>query len=345
MSKLTRPKNYKQLLDTKQTEQGIKLIKDFFQQNISTELRLRRVTAPLFVLKGLGINDDLNGVERPVTFPIKDLNDAKAEVVHSLAKWKRLTLAEYNVEPSYGIYTDMNAIRADEELDNLHSLYVDQWDWEAVMTREQRNIEFLKDVVKRIYSAILRTEFLVCERYYQLEPFLPKDIHFIHSEDLLAMYPDKTTKEREDLIAKKYGAVFIIGIGGNLANGLPHDGRAPDYDDWTTESGKGKRGLNGDILIWYPILEQAVELSSMGIRVDEESLIRQLKLTGKEERSQLYFHQKLLNGELPLSIGGGIGQSRLCMVLLHKAHVGEIQASIWPEEMRSECKLLGMPLI
>ena len=345
MSKLTRPKNYKQLLDTKQTEQGIKLIKDFFQQNISTELRLRRVTAPLFVLKGLGINDDLNGVERPVTFPIKDLNDAKAEVVHSLAKWKRLTLAEYNVEPSYGIYTDMNAIRADEELDNLHSLYVDQWDWEAVMTREQRNIEFLKDVVKRIYSAILRTEFLVCERYYQLEPFLPKDIHFIHSEDLLAMYPDKTTKEREDLIAKKYGAVFIIGIGGKLANGLPHDGRAPDYDDWTTESGKGKRGLNGDILIWYPILEQAVELSSMGIRVDEESLIRQLKLTGKEERSQLYFHQKLLNGELPLSIGGGIGQSRLCMVLLHKAHVGEIQASIWPEEMRSECKLLGMPLI
>ena len=345
MSKLTRPKNYKQLLDTKQTEQGIKLIKDFFQQNISTELRLRRVTAPLFVLKGLGINDDLNGVERPVTFPIKDLNDAKAEVVHSLAKWKRLTLAEYNVEPSYGIYTDMNAIRADEELDNLHSLYVDQWDWEAVMTREQRNIEFLKDVVKRIYSAILRTEFLVCERYYQLEPFLPKDIHFIHSEDLLAMYPDKTTKEREDLIVKKYGAVFIIGIGGKLANGLPHDGRAPDYDDWTTESGKGKRGLNGDILIWYPILEQAVELSSMGIRVDEESLIRQLKLTGKEERSQLYFHQKLLNGELPLSIGGGIGQSRLCMVLLHKAHVGEIQASIWPEEMRSECKLLGMPLI
>ena len=345
MSKLTRPKNYKQLLDTKQTEQGIKLIKDFFQQNISTELRLRRVTAPLFVLKGLGINDDLNGVERPVTFPIKDLNDAKAEVVHSLAKWKRLTLAEYNVEPSYGIYTDMNAIRADEELDNLHSLYVDQWDWEAVMTREQRNIEFLKDVVKRIYSAILRTEFLVCERYYQLEPFLPKDIHFIHSEDLLAMYPDKITKEREDLIAKKYGAVFIIGIGGKLANGLPHDGRAPDYDDWTTESGKGKRGLNGDILIWYPILEQAVELSSMGIRVDEESLIRQLKLTGKEERSQLYFHQKLLNGELPLSIGGGIGQSRLCMVLLHKAHVGEIQASIWPEEMRSECKLLGMSLI
>ena len=222
MSKLTRPKNYKQLLDTKQTEQGIKLIKDFFQQNISTELRLRRVTAPLFVLKGLGINDDLNGVERPVTFPIKDLNDAKAEVVHSLAKWKRLTLAEYNVEPSYGIYTDMNAIRADEELDNLHSLYVDQWDWEAVMTREQRNIEFLKDVVKRIYSAILRTEFLVCERYYQLEPFLPKDIHFIHSEDLLAMYPDKTTKEREDLIAKKYGVSeeSIININGMTSDKL-----------------------------------------------------------------------------------------------------------------------------
>ena len=239
----------------------------------------------------------------------------------------------------------MNAIRADEELDNLHSLYVDQWDWEAVMTREQRNLDFLKNVVKRIYAAILRTEFLVCERYPSLKPFLPQDIHFIHSEDLLAMYPDKSAKERENLIAQKYGAVFVIGIGGKLANGEPHDGRAPDYDDWTTECGKGKKGLNGDILIWYPILGQAVELSSMGIRVDKESLVRQLKLAGEEEREQLYFHRKLLNGELPLSIGGGIGQSRLCMVLLHKAHLGEIQASIWPEEMRSECKALGMNLI
>ena len=345
MSKIMKPIDYESVLDMRQTEQGIKLIKEFFQQNLSTELRLRRVTAPLFVLQGLGLNDDLNGVERPVTFPIKDLGDAKAEVVHSLAKWKRLTLAEYHVEPGYGVYTDMNAIRADEELDNLHSLYVDQWDWEAVITRDQRNLDFLKNIVRRIYAAILRTEFLVCERYCKLNPFLPQEIHFIHSEDLLAMYPDKSVKEREDLIAKKYGAVFIIGIGGKLANGEPHDGRAPDYDDWTTECGDGKKGLNGDILIWYPVLGRAVELSSMGIRVDQESLTRQLEITGKQDRAKLYFHQKLLNGELPLSVGGGIGQSRLCMVLLQKAHLGEIQASIWPDEMRKECHELGMTLI
>ncbi len=345
MSKLIKPIDYQPLLGLKQTEQGIKQIKDFFQANLSTELRLRRVTAPLFVLKGLGINDDLNGVERPVSFPIKDLGDARAEVVHSLAKWKRLTLAEYDVEPGYGVYADMNAIRADEELDNLHSLYVDQWDWEAVITPEERNLDFLKRVVRRIYAAILRTEYLTCETYSQLKPFLPREIHFIHSEDLLALYPDKPVKEREDLIAKKYGAVFIIGIGGKLANGEPHDGRAPDYDDWTTETVEGKRGLNGDILIWYPVLGRSVELSSMGIRVDKEALLRQLKLSGKEERLQLYFHQKLVNGELPLSIGGGIGQSRLCMVLLHKAHVGEIQASIWSEEMIRECASLGMTLI
>ena len=345
MGQVIKPVKYEALLDTKQTEQGIKLIKEFFQQNLSTELRLRRVTAPLFVLKGLGINDDLNGVERAVTFPIKDLGDAQAEVVHSLAKWKRLSLAEYQIEPGYGIYTDMNAIRADEELDNLHSLYVDQWDWEAVITREQRTVGFLKDIVRRIYAAILRTEFLVCERYPELKPFLPPNIHFIHSEELLQMYPDKTVKEREDLIAEKYGAVFIIGIGGKLSNGEPHDGRAPDYDDWTTVGENGLQGLNGDILIWYPVLNRSVELSSMGIRVDDESLLRQLKLTGKEERKELYFHKKLLEGELPLSVGGGIGQSRLCMVLLHKAHLGEIQSSIWPCEMRKECAELGMPLI
>lgn len=329
----------------RQTEQGIKLIKDFFQQNLSTELRLHRVTAPLFVLKGLGINDDLNGVERPVTFPIKDLGDAKAEVVHSLAKWKRLTLAEYNIEPGYGVYADMNAIRADEELDNLHSLYVDQWDWEMVMTREQRNLDFLKDIVRRIYAAIRRTEYLVCESYSVIKPFLPSEIHFIHSEDLLQMYPDKDVKERENLICKKYGAVFIIGIGDKLSDGKPHDGRAPDYDDWTTPNSDGRKGLNGDILIWYPTLNRAVELSSMGIRVDKEALLRQLKLTGQESRVNLYFHKKLLAGELPLSIGGGIGQSRLCLVLLHKAHLGEIQASIWPEDMIEECKKLGMAII
>lgn len=345
MSTVIKPINYQSLLDPKQTEQGIKLIKEFFQQNLSTELRLRRVTAPLFVLKGLGINDDLNGVERAVTFPIKDLGDAKAEVVHSLAKWKRLTLAEYNIEPGYGIYTDMNAIRADEELDNLHSLYVDQWDWEAVITREQRTLAYLKSVVERIYAAIRRTEYLTCETYPQIKPFLPEHITFIHSEDLLQMYPDKSPKEREDAICKKYGAVFVIGIGGKLSDGKKHDGRAPDYDDWSTMSEEGKQGLNGDILIWYPVLGRSFELSSMGIRVDKESLLRQLKLEHQEEREKLYFHKKLLAGELPLSIGGGIGQSRLCMVLLHKGHIGEIQASIWPEDMRKECKALGMTLI
>lgn len=345
MSMLIKPIGYQRLLDMKQTEQGIKLIKEFFQANLSTELRLRRVTAPLFVLKGLGINDDLNGVERPVTFPIKDLGDARAEVVHSLAKWKRLTLAEYHIEPGYGVYTDMNAIRADEELDNLHSLYVDQWDWEEVITREQRTLAFLKDVVNRIYAAILRTEYLVCETYPQIKPFLPEKIHFIHAEDLLRMYPGKSPKEREDAICQAYGAVFIIGIGGKLSNGEKHDGRAPDYDDWSTIAENGQAGLNGDILIWYPVLGRSFELSSMGIRVDKESLVRQLKIEGKEERLQLFFHQQLINDRLPLSIGGGIGQSRLCMVLLHKGHIGEIQASIWPDDMREECRQLGMTLI
>lgn len=345
MSKLIKPTGYKALLDTKQTEQAIKQIKDFFQENLSTELRLSRVTAPLFVLQGLGINDDLNGVERPVTFPIKDLGDAKAEVVHSLAKWKRLTLAEYHIEPGYGIYTDMNAIRADEELDNLHSLYVDQWDWEAVITQEERTLSYLKNVVERIYAAILRTEYLTCETYKEIKPFLPRKIHFIHSEELLQMYPNLSPKEREDAICKKYGAVFIIGIGGKLSDGKKHDGRAPDYDDWSTVAEDGRAGLNGDILIWYPVLERSFELSSMGIRVDQEALSRQLKLEGKEDRKQLFFHRQLLDGRLPLSIGGGIGQSRLCMVMLHKAHIGEIQASIWPDDMRAECAQLGMPLI
>ena len=345
MSNLIKPIDYKALLDVKQTEQGIKLIKEFFQQNLSTELRLRRVTAPLFVLKGLGINDDLNGVERAVTFPVKDLQDAEAEVVHSLAKWKRLTLGEYGIEPGYGIYTDMNAIRADEELDNLHSLYVDQWDWEAVITKEQRTLAYLKDTVQRIYAAIRRTEYLTCETYSQIKPFLPEKISFVHSEELLKMYPGMSAKEREDAICKERGAVFVIGIGGKLSDGKKHDGRAPDYDDWSTVAEDGSIGLNGDILIWYPVLGRSFELSSMGIRVDKDALVRQLQIEGKEERLQLYFHKKLMADELPLSIGGGIGQSRLCMVLLHKAHIGEIQASIWPEEMRKQCRELGMPLI
>ena len=345
MSKLIHPEHYQALLTPKQTEQGIKQIKDFFQQNLSTELRLSRATAPLFVLKGLGINDDLNGVERPVTFPIKDLGEARAEVVHSLAKWKRLTLAEYGIQPGYGIYTDMNAIRADEELDNLHSLYVDQWDWEAVITPEERTLAYLKDVVRRIYAAILRTEYLTCETNSQIHPFLPCDIHFIHAEELLQRYPGLSPHEREDAICRELGAVFLIGIGGKLSNGQKHDGRAADYDDWSTVAENGLPGLNGDILIWYPVLGRSVELSSMGIRVDKEALLRQLKIEHQEEREQLYFHRQLLAGKLPQSIGGGIGQSRLCMVLLHKAHIGEIQASIWPEQMRKECQALGMPLI
>lgn len=346
MSQLIIPKDYHAALDLQQTEIAIKKIKDFFLSSISTELRLRRVTAPLFVLKGLGMNDDLNGIERPVTFPIKDMNEAEAEVVHSLAKWKRVTLAEYQVKPGYGIITDMNAIRADEEMDNLHSLYVDQWDWERVMPENSRNVDYLKKIVNRIYNAILRTEYFICETYPQLNPFLPEDVYFIHSEELMQRYPDMSPKEREHAICKEHGAVFIIGIGSELSNGEKHDTRAPDYDDYTTMSeSTGLPGLNGDLLIWYPILERSIELSSMGIRVDQETLCRQLTMSGKEDRKKLYFHSRLLEGSLPQSIGGGIGQSRLCMILLHKAHVGETQSSIWPDDMRKQCKEAGMTLI
>lgn len=345
MSYLITPEHYRPLLDMKQTEQGIKQIKDFFQQNLSTELRLRRVTAPLFVLKGLGINDDLNGVERAVTFPIKDLGDARAEVVHSLAKWKRLTLAEYDIQPGYGIYTDMNAIRADEELGNLHSLYVDQWDWERVIRPEDRNVEFLKRIVRRIYAAMLRTEYMISEAYPQLTPSLADEIHFIHAEELLQRYPTLTAKEREHAIAKEYGSVFIIGIGGQLSNGEPHDLRAPDYDDWSTPNDDGYQGLNGDIIVWNEILGRSFELSSMGIRVNKEVMRQQLRLRGMEEREKLYFHQRLLRDKLPPCVGGGIGQSRLCMLLLKKAHIGEIQASIWPEAMVADCAKAGIPII
>lgn len=345
MSYLIKPDGYKPVLDLKQTELAIKQIKEFFQQNLSTELRLRRVTAPLFVLQGLGINDDLNGVERAVTFPIKDLGDARAEVVHSLAKWKRLTLAEYSIPQGYGIYTDMNAIRADEELGNLHSLYVDQWDWERVIGEENRNVEFLKKIVERIYAAMLRTEYMVYEMYPELKPSLAEEIHFIHAEELLQMYPDLTPKEREHAIAKKYGAVFIIGIGSELSNGEPHDNRAPDYDDWSTPNSDGYKGLNGDIIVWNELLGRSFELSSMGIRVNKQVMQQQLQLTHKQDRENLYFHQRILNDTLPLCIGGGIGQSRLCMLFLKKAHIGEIQSSIWPEEMKEECLKANIQLI
>ena len=344
MSYLIIPEGYKALLDLKQTEHGIKLIKDFFQMNLSSELRLRRVTAPLFVLQGTGINDDLNGVESPVSFAISDMGGVKAEVVHSLAKWKRLMLAEYGLEPGYGIYTDMNAIRADEELGNLHSLYVDQWDWERVITPGQRNVKFLKEIVCRIFSAMKRTEYMVSETF-EITPCLPENIHFIHSEELRELYPDLTPKDRENAIAKKFGAVFIIGIGCQLKDGTKHDGRAPDYDDYSSEGLNGLPGLNGDLIIWNDLLDRAVELSSMGIRVDKATMLKQLKEEGKEERLNLYFHKRLMDGSLPLSIGGGIGQSRLCMFYLRKAHIGEIQASIWPENMRQTCKEKGINLV
>ena len=340
------PKGYSNLLGSvENTEKAIKAVKDMFQDNLSAQLALLRVTAPMVVLSGTGLNDDLNGVERPVNFPIKDMNEQRAEVVHSLAKWKRIKLAQMNVQPGRGIYTDMNALRPDEELDNIHSIYVDQWDWEKVITKEQRSLEYLKKIVRRIYEAIKVTENKLYVEFPQIEPMLPEDIFFIHSEDLLKMYPSMSSKERENAVVKEHKAVFIIGIGGKLSNGESHDGRAADYDDWSTVNEEGYEGLNGDLLLWNPVLESAFEVSSMGIRVDEQALERQLALKGEEWKSELQYHRMLLIGELPYTIGGGIGQSRLCMYLLRKAHIGEIQSSIWPEEMRVKCHEAGVDLV
>jgi len=336
------PEGYNSLLNLKQTEKAIKLIKDFFELSLATELKLRRVTAPLFVLRGTGVNDDLNGIERPVSFEIKDMDDSVAEVVHSLAKWKRMMLADYGISKGYGIYTDMNALRPDEELDNIHSIYVDQWDWEKIIEPEDRNLDYLKGIVRSIYSVMKRTEFVVYENFPEITPLLPDDIHFIHSEDLCAEYPDLSPREREHKATEKYGAIFIIGIGGELKDGKPHDGRAPDYDDWSTPTDKEYKGLNGDIIIWNPILKSAFELSSMGIRVDHDALLKQLKIQDMEERKELLFHRRLLNGEFPECVGGGIGQSRLCMYFLRKAHIGEVQASIWPGEMAEHCRKTGI---
>ena len=345
MSQLTIPKNYKPLLSVKETEHAIVMIKDFFQLALSTELNLTRVTAPLFVPKGTGLNDDLNGVERPVSFPVKDMNEQTMEIVHSLAKWKRVKITELGLSRGFGIYTDMNAIRADEDLDNIHSLYVDQWDWEMAVDSGDRSIEFLKETVRKIYRCLKRTEFYIYDRFPQITPILPEEITFIHAEDLLKAYPKLSVKDRENEIAKKYGAVFIIGIGAPLSDGIAHDGRAPDYDDWISETGDGKRGLNGDLLVWNPVLERAFEISSMGVRVSPESLKRQLEERGCPERAKLYFHKRLLNGELSPSIGGGIGQSRLCMYFLRKAHIGETQVSTWPQTMIDECAKNNIPLL
>jgi aspartate--ammonia ligase len=315
-----------------------------FQDNLSAQLALLRVTAPMVVLSGMGLNDDLNGVERPVSFPIKDLGEQRAEVVHSLAKWKRVKLAQMNIMPGRGIYTDMNALRPDEELDNIHSIYVDQWDWERVITREQRNLNYLKMTVRRIYEAIKVTENKLYVEFPQIEPMLPEEVFFIHSEELLQMYPGLTSKERENAIVKEHKAVFVIGIGGKLSDGEPHDSRAADYDDWTTHNEEGYCGLNGDLLLWNPVLESAFEISSMGIRVDEEALRRQLELRGETHKAELMYHKLLLEGKLPYTIGGGIGQSRLCMFLLRKAHIGEIQSSIWSDETRAQCHEAGIDL-
>lgn len=331
------PERYRPILDVLETEKAIKLIKDFFQANLAEALNLRRVTAPLFVTAGSGINDDLTGVERPISFKIKNMNNIEAEIVQSLAKWKRLTLAHLKINPGEGIYTDMNAVRPDEILDNLHSLYVDQWDWERVITKAERNLESLKLIVRKIYLVLRETERFIFTHYPDIEPMLPQEMTFVHSEELERRYPHLEPREREDTVCREHGAVFILGIGAPLKSGQPHDGRAPDYDDWTTATEMGP-GLNGDIIVWYPLLETSLEISSMGIRVDPRTLEKQLKLTGTMERQKLYFHQKLLNGELPLSVGGGIGQSRLCMFFLRKAHIGEIQVGIWPEEIRVECQ-------
>ena len=339
------PKKYKQKLLPETTERAIKTIKETFQAKLSAALCLRRVTAPLFVLSGTGINDDLNGVEHAVSFTIDCMNSRRAEVVHSLAKWKRMKLGAYDVAPGYGLYTDMNAIRTAEDLDNLHSLYVDQWDWEQTIRREDRNLAYLKATVEKIYRALRETEAKIYADYPHITPRLPENVTFVHTEELLQQYPDLSAKEREAKVAERYGAVFLIGIGNPLSNGEPHDGRAPDYDDWITLNDDGYYGLNGDLILWDNILEIPFELSSMGIRVSEESLRAQLAARSCEDRLQLSFHKALVNGELPYSIGGGIGQSRLCMFLLQKAHIGEVQASIWPEEQYELCKQKGILLM
>ena len=326
---------YTSLLNEFDTQSAIAFVKDKFSTELCNSLDLSRVSAPLFVKQGSGLNDDLNGVERPVSFDILETGET-AEIVHSLAKWKRMALLKYGFSLHTGLYTDMNAVRRDEICDNIHSIYVDQWDWEKIITAEDRNVDYLKATVRSIYGALLRTAKAVSERYPVIENYLPEKISFITTYELEEKYPDLTPKERENAAAKEYGAVFVMQIGGRLKNGEKHDGRAPDYDDWS---------LNGDILLYNKVLDGAFEISSMGIRVDRESLLSQLKAENAEERTKYEFHQLLLSGALPLTIGGGIGQSRLCMYLLQKAHIGEVQVSIWPEKEISKCKRMGIDLL
>ena len=336
MEHLYIPPDYKSELSLYDTQVAIKTVKDFFQKALAEQLYLLRVSAPLFVTQESGLNDNLNGVERPVTFGIREQNERPAEIVHSLAKWKRYALKQYGFHIGEGLYTDMSAIRRDEDTDNIHSIYVDQWDWEKILLKEDRNVDYLKDTVRKVYKALKKTEKYMAIQYDYIEEILPKDIFFITTQELADLYPDKSPKEREDLIAQEKGAVFLMEIGDKLADGKPHDGRAPDYDDWH---------LNGDILVWYPVLGHALELSSMGIRVDEDSLARQLKAAGCEERAELPFQKAILEKKLPYTVGGGIGQSRICMFYLRKAHIGEVQVSIWPDEVREKAARYGINLL
>lgn len=336
MEQLVIPQGYRSPLTIRETEVAIKEIKDHFERSLAKSLHLTRVSAPLFVRPESGLNDNLNGTERPVSFGIKEQEDAPAEIVHSLAKWKRYALKHYDFHSGEGLYTDMSAIRRDEDTDNIHSLYVDQWDWEKIISKEERNMETLEYTVRKVYNALKETEEYISRRYNYIKPWLPDEIFFITSQELEEMFPEKTPKEREHRIAKAKGAVFISQIGKTLASGEKHDGRAPDYDDWE---------LNGDIIVYYPVLNIALELTSMGIRVDEEALKRQLKLAGCEERAKLPFQKALLDGELPYTVGGGIGQSRICMYYLRKAHIGEVQSSIWPDDILNHALENGVQLL
>lgn len=336
MERFVIPEGYKSPQSIKQTEIAIKEVKDYFERALADALQLERVSAPLFVTPESGLNDNLNGVERPVAFGIKEQNDKVVEIVHSLAKWKRMALGNYGFEKGEGLYTDMSAIRRDEETDNIHSIYVDQWDWEKIIDKSERNMETLKETVFRIYMAIKQTEYYMCGKYHFMDPFLPNEITFVTTQELEDRYPDKTPKEREALIAKEKGAVFLMQIGGTLKGGEKHDGRAPDYDDWT---------LNGDIIVYYPVLDISLELSSMGIRVDEEALLKQLNIAGCPERAQMPFQKAILEKKLPYTIGGGIGQSRICMFFLHRAHIGEVQSSIWPEDVVEKARSLGVNIL
>lgn len=336
MSDIVIPEGYKPALGVKETEIAIKRVKDFFERELTTQLNLTRVSAPLFVSPDSGLNDNLNGVERPVSFGVKEQGDKPMEIVHSLAKWKRMALGKYGFEVGEGLYTDMNAIRRDEDTDNIHSIYVDQWDWEKIIAREDRNEETLRDTVKSVYEALRVTEKYMANKYNYVECFLPEEITFITSQELEDRYPEITAKERENRAAKEYGAIFLMQIGDKLASGKPHDGRAPDYDDWK---------LNGDIIVYYPVLDMSLELSSMGIRVDEDSLREQLEKAGCKERAELPFQKALLNRELPYTIGGGIGQSRICMFFLRKAHLGEVQASVWMEKDIEYAKERGVEFL